>query len=115
MNDVFILGAPQDNVGLQNWFANDLFFSEVIEWLGARQLATTVDDASQQWAWWRVEDFLIKDGKLWRVARGKQAWCVPHVECILVQEAHVHTVAAHTNGGHFGRNLMVLGLQQKYF
>ena len=42
-------------------------------------------------------------------------WHVPHVECVLVQEAHAHAVAAHTNGGHFGRDLMVLALKQKYF
>ena len=81
MNDVFALGVQQE-VGLHTCFVKNSYFSEVVEWLEGGQLATTSDNTSQRRARRRAADFLIEDGKLWRVARGRQAWRILRVECV---------------------------------
>ncbi|KAF8580529.1 hypothetical protein K439DRAFT_1280367, partial [Ramaria rubella] len=115
MNNMMALKVHTADTALRTRFATDPYFSEVIEWLEEGQLSHTSDKQSKCCAHRQSHDFMIEDGKLWWVARRRQAWHVPHVECILGQETFEHVVHAHATGGHFGRDQIVLTLQQTYY
>ncbi|QRW10689.1 Retrovirus-related Pol polyprotein from transposon opus [Ceratobasidium sp. AG-Ba] len=61
----------------------------------------------------RAEGYFVEDGKLW-LAGGKNARSGHRVECIPVTEGQQLALSVHEAGGHFGRDMTVLALQQRY-
>ncbi|KIJ40353.1 hypothetical protein M422DRAFT_84154, partial [Sphaerobolus stellatus SS14] len=114
VNDIFSIQIKTDTPTLSQRFTGDPYFIEVIEWLEGGQLTAENDAKSRRQAQHRARDFMIEEGKLWRVVRGRQAWRAVKVECIPEEEAYERAMEIHVKGGHFAWDLMVLDLQQSY-
>ncbi|KIJ47078.1 hypothetical protein M422DRAFT_164361, partial [Sphaerobolus stellatus SS14] len=115
INDIFALQAREAQRGITERFAEEPYFLEIIEWLEEGRSGGKDDEQTRKRMLHKARDYMVEEEKLWRVARGRQAWRAPKVECIPGTEAYKIARKAHTNGGHFGRDLTILKLQQMYF
>ncbi|KAF8595094.1 hypothetical protein BDV93DRAFT_412614, partial [Ceratobasidium sp. AG-I] len=62
----------------------------------------------------RAEGFMVEDRKLWLVRR-HHVRMTGKVECIPALETKALALAVRSAGGHFGRDMSVLALQQQFF
>ncbi|KIJ45534.1 hypothetical protein M422DRAFT_81932, partial [Sphaerobolus stellatus SS14] len=115
INDIFTVHIKETPTGIMEHFAEEPYFLEIIEWLEEGGSGGSSDEQTRKRMQHKARDYMVKDGKLWRIVRGRQAWRAPKVECIPGIETHELANKAHIDGGHFGRDLTVLKLQQSYF
>ncbi|KAG9102948.1 hypothetical protein FRC06_000692 [Ceratobasidium sp. 370] len=100
-------------------FEKDAYFGEIVQFL---VLGTVYGDdltpkkieRAQKRAAHRAVGFEVADGKLWRIA-GKGSQRAPRVECVPKEEGLALALAMHEAAGHFGRDLTILTLQDRYF
>ncbi|KAF8715671.1 hypothetical protein RHS02_09979, partial [Rhizoctonia solani] len=100
-------------------FDGDEYFGDIVRYLilGAadgEDLTPANIERAQKRAAHRAVGFEVAEGKLWRVA-GKGSTRAPRVECIPKKEGAALARATHEATGHFGRDLTILTLQDKYF
>lgn len=94
--NVTMMDAPIDTV--QARFANKPVFKEVIEAINNLDQSTGIREKQQ--AHHRAKQYLIEEGKLWRLKGSKSTRARMRVECVLREEARVLAVQEDMEGGH---------------
>lgn len=100
-------------------FEKDTYFGDIVRYLvlgtaAGDDLTAANIEREQRKAAHRAVGFEVAEGKLWRVG-GKGSIRAPRVECIPKAEGPALALATHEATGHFGRDLTILTLQDKYF
>ncbi|KAG9121275.1 hypothetical protein FRC07_002818 [Ceratobasidium sp. 392] len=116
MNDMYLLLDNDQTAALLNRFQDNEYYSEIITHLLFEAGDLPVDketERDQKRQAHRAEGHMIEDGKLWLVA-GKHARDGKKVECIPHNEGFELASSIHRAGGHFGRDLTILTLQQEF-
>lgn len=117
--DVHLLVEDTGSGKVLERFTGDEYFGEITQYLvlgtvyGDDMTPSNVERAQRRAAH-RAVGFEVADGKLWRVA-GKGSHRAPRVECIPKREGLALALATHEATGHFGRDLTILTLQERYF
>ncbi|QRV96465.1 Retrovirus-related Pol polyprotein from transposon [Ceratobasidium sp. AG-Ba] len=118
INDVYHLVNNTPTAELIRRFANDSFFTDILMYLlfdaGSDDTASADEERAKRRRAHRAEGYMVEDGKLWLVG-GKPTKLGTRVECIPSNEAKSLALAVHSAGGHFGRDMTILALQQRYF
>ncbi|KAG9123419.1 hypothetical protein FRC07_014963 [Ceratobasidium sp. 392] len=117
VNDMYLLLDDDSTAKLLDRFKEDEFFSDILMHL----LFEANDDSpsdketerDRKRRAHRAEGYMVENGKLWLVG-GKHARAGTKVECIPHNEGFELAHSVHRAGGHFGRDMTVLALQQEY-
>jgi len=113
INDVFSLDKiDQVQQKLREWFTNKPLYTEVIDAILNIDIATSIHDRNR--ARHRASQYMIDDGKLWRIHTGTSIRPRSRVECISCTEAEVKAEHIHSTGGHWGRDTLKIALTDKY-
>ena len=91
---------------------NNIFFQPIVRHLLGLSAGDT--PAEKHRATQRSTDFMIAEGKLWKVST-KASDCVSRTECIPMDQRFGIALAAHKANGCFGPEHIQLHLQDKYF
>ncbi|QRW13699.1 Retrovirus-related Pol polyprotein from transposon opus [Ceratobasidium sp. AG-Ba] len=118
VNDLYYLLNDDETAALLHRFADDSFYADILRSLLFDAPSNSSADESEERARkrraHRAEGYQVENGKLWLVA-GKNTRRRDRVECIPSSEAKDLALSVHSAGGHFGRDMTVLALQQRYF
>ena len=103
-HDIFYITSPSDPqaIQLRECFKEEPIFLEVVDAL--LEIDQGKDIRLKRRARHRALNYLIEDGRLWRVAGGHQNRARPKVECITKDEATNMTEKHHSEKGHWGRD-----------
>ncbi|KAJ7107737.1 hypothetical protein C8R44DRAFT_534189, partial [Mycena epipterygia] len=114
VRDMLVVSETADRIRhpLQIQFADDIFFSPIVEHLLGHTAGVTLQDRRR--AAHRLAGFMIEDGKLWRVA-DSAARCVARTECIPVAQGFEKALEVHAANGHFSVESTKLKLSDHYF
>ncbi|CUA71180.1 Retrovirus-related Pol polyprotein from transposon 412 [Rhizoctonia solani] len=116
VNDLYLLTADTTSQELLDRYGRDEYFKDIVFHLLYEAGAEPKDeDEARDWKRraHRAEGYTTRDGKLWLVG-GKHSRGGTPVECIPSHEGLELAHAVHSAGGHFGRDMTVLALQQEY-
>ncbi|QRW03363.1 Retrovirus-related Pol polyprotein from transposon opus [Ceratobasidium sp. AG-Ba] len=117
LNDMYHLVSDPDVVDLLKRFEDDDFFTDILLHLLFERNPENPDKPEDQKERKRrahkAEGYFVEDGKLW-LSAGKQARNGHQVECIPISKGSQLALSVHEAGGHFGRDMTVLTLQQRY-
>ncbi|QRV78737.1 Retrovirus-related Pol polyprotein from transposon [Ceratobasidium sp. AG-Ba] len=117
LNNMYHLVADTSVADLLRRFETDEYFSDILLHLLFEDDADnpTSPDAQKERARraHKAEGYFVENGKLW-LAAGKHARNGDRVECIPISEGQELALSVHEAGGHFGRDMTVLTLQQRY-
>lgn len=116
VNDLYYLTSDDTAKPLLDRFAKDPLFSDIILYLlydAGVESKNDEDERNRRRMAHKAEGYTIEDGKLWLVG-GKHSRGSSKVECIPQNEGLELAHSVHSAGGHFGRDLTVLALQQEY-
>lgn len=119
INDVTLLLDDEAAARLLDRFAGDSFFADILLFLlfdtGSPDESPSQEELKERKRRsHRAENFLIEEGKLW-LLRESSPKTRSKVECIPKSEGKELALAVHSAGGHFGRDMTILALQQQYF
>ncbi|KAF8595065.1 hypothetical protein BDV93DRAFT_409429, partial [Ceratobasidium sp. AG-I] len=119
VNDICLLFDDEPTARLLERFSGDAFFSDILLHLlfdtGSLDMSASPDDLrTMKRRSHRAEGYMVEEGKLWLLRR-HHSKLSGQVECIPASEAKILSLAVHSAGGHFGRDMTVLALQQQYF
>ncbi|QRV83928.1 Retrovirus-related Pol polyprotein from transposon [Ceratobasidium sp. AG-Ba] len=118
LNDVYHLVDDTPTANLIQRFSNDPFFADILLHLlfdtGASDPITSDEERARKRRAHCAQGYMVDEGKLWLVD-GKPTKLGTRVECIPSSEAKSLALAVHLAGGHFGRDMTILALQQRYF
>ncbi|VDC01729.1 unnamed protein product [Peniophora sp. CBMAI 1063] len=109
MHDIFGV-SPLDRVlpirepGLCERFKNEPLFLDVIDALLDQQQVSQTTLRNKARACHCASEYLIEDGKLWRLRGGNAVRARARVECVSRAEANDLAVLQHASGGHWGRD-----------
>ena len=87
---------------LKECFKNEPIFSEVVDALLELDQGNSLKQRKR--ARHRASEYMIEDGKLWRIAGGHMARARPRVECISQEEATELARKEHLENGHWQRD-----------
>jgi hypothetical protein len=93
---------------LQEWFTNKPVFLEVVESILGMNEMKPLRDRKRAMHW--VSQYLIEDGKLWRLRGGTMVRARSKVECITKEEAKQLAKEQYENRGHWGRDTIKIAL-----
>ena len=112
-HDIFLLTDPTLPAisNLRERFKDEPIFLEVVEAL--LQLDQGKDIKARKRARHRASEYLINDGKLWRVAGGHQGRAQTKVECVTKDEARALAEKEHEEKGHWGRDAINKSLMDR--
>ncbi|QRV91923.1 Retrovirus-related Pol polyprotein from transposon opus [Ceratobasidium sp. AG-Ba] len=117
INDMYLLLDDDATAKLLDRFKDDDFFSEILmHLLFEAQDDSPVDkevERERKRRAHKAEGYMVEEGKLWLVG-GKHARAGTKVECIPHNEGFELAHSVHRAGGHFGRDMTVLALQQEF-
>ena len=112
VNDLLCLSTLTTDHGetsqLLQRFANEPVFKEVIE--AMLQIDQNTDVRNRRRARHRASQYLIEDGKLWRLRGGTTVRARCKVECVTQDEAKELAAKQHAEGGHWGRDAIKITL-----
>ena len=113
MNDLFtVTKLPREEQQLQERFQLEPLFLEVVNAICNTDSTTSIRDRSR--ARHRASQYLVQNGKLWRIYGGTSI-CPRHkVECITRDEAEQKAKQLHEEGGHWGRDALKIALTDRY-
>ena len=105
-NDLF--GVEQAEADqLRTRFKDDPYFLSLIDAVEGKP--------SGKQAFHRAKEFYIEEGKLMRLAPKASRSAAGHTECLTRAEAKEAVAKAHGDGGHMGRDVIMIQLNDKYF
>ncbi|QRV79985.1 Retrovirus-related Pol polyprotein from transposon [Ceratobasidium sp. AG-Ba] len=116
LNDMYLLLDNNDTANLLKRFKDNTYFTDILEHLLFDEDVESDDKEAQRERRrraHRAEGYFVEDGKLW-LSGGKHSRAGSKVECIPESEGRRLALSVHEAGGHFGRDLTVLTLQQEY-
>ncbi|KAF8749003.1 hypothetical protein RHS01_10377 [Rhizoctonia solani] len=116
VNDLYLLTTDTDSNALWDRYAEDDYFREIVlHLLFEAGVEPENEEEVRDWKKraHKAEGYMIDDGKLMLVG-GKHSRGNKPVECIPDTEGLELAHAVHSAGGHFGRDLTILALQQEY-
>ncbi|QRV80067.1 Retrovirus-related Pol polyprotein from transposon opus [Ceratobasidium sp. AG-Ba] len=115
VNDLYYLLDDEETAALLHRFANDTFYTDILQSLlfdtPGKADSNEAEEQARKRRAHRAEGYQVENGKLWLVA-GKSTRRGDRVECIPTTEAKSLALSVHSAGGHFGRDMTVLALQQ---
>lgn len=110
VNDIFAVAADSSSPDpLATRFAGEPMFLEVIQALQDR-FDEGLEPRARQRALHRSSQYLVADGRLWRLRGSLGRRARARVECLTQSEAKAAAFRAHVDGGHWGRDLVKLHL-----
>jgi hypothetical protein len=114
VNDILFNSStiePQLISSLQERFINEPVFREVVESIA--QLGTTGSLRDKKRAKHRASQYMIDNGKLWRLRGGTTVRARDRVECVTQEEARLLATKQHEEGGHWGRDAIKIALTDR--
>jgi transposase InsO family protein len=114
VRDLLSVSTATDGIRhpLQAQFADDIFFSPIVEHLLGHTAGATISDRKR--AAHRSAGFMIEDGKLWRIA-DSAARRVARTECIPAAQGFEKALEIHAANGHFSVESTKLKISDRYF
>ncbi|KIJ22813.1 hypothetical protein M422DRAFT_78959, partial [Sphaerobolus stellatus SS14] len=112
VNDIMTVMSAEVPNELQERFADDTWFKEVIEHLAGSD--KDKDPRIRRRAKHRAANFMIDEGKLWLI-KLKGTDRVTRVECIPTREGFQTALKTHEDNGHFGWEHTKLKLNERFF
>jgi len=111
-HDIYQITTTAEHEQLRTRFAAKPMFTSILDAL--LELDHGKSPREQRKAKHRAKDFMIKGGKLWRIADGRTSRARAHLECVTQAEMIELARAQHEMGGHFMRDMVKLELMDKY-
>ncbi|KIM54446.1 hypothetical protein SCLCIDRAFT_73302, partial [Scleroderma citrinum Foug A] len=113
VNDMFAIEKlPPDNQQLRERFKMEPLFLEVVDMLLNTDTNTPV--CNHMLARHRAKQYILHNGKLWRLYGGTSVWPHHKVGCITREEAEERAKHLHETGGHWGRDALKTTLTDHY-
>lgn len=109
VQDVLLTEVEEDS--LRERFKDEPLFLSILDAIQNVQLFKSERD--QQRARHRATQYLIDDGKLWRLNGGDGLRALPRTECVSRAEAKALAMTQHTENGHWGRDAVKIALLDK--
>lgn len=114
VNDVFALSQLDEKLQrLRDRFTDEPMFLEVID--AILNVDTTSNPKDRSRARHRASQYLIEDGRLWRIYGKTNIRPRSRTECITRQEAEQEAKRVHNTGGHWGRDALKIALTDRYY
>jgi hypothetical protein len=108
-NDIMHITLTNGSVDtLSTRFENKPIFKEVVE--AIYNLDQGKDVRQKRRARHRAEQYIMEDGKLWKLRGGTSTRARAKVECISREEAKILAAKTHAEGGHWGRDVIKIAL-----
>ena len=111
VNDVLRVVPNDDMQALMDQFKDEPVFKEVLDAMLAIDSGCSVRDRRR--ARHRASQYLVKDGKLWRLKGGTAVRARAHVECVTKAEAREMALQHHSGQGHWGRDSVKIALMDR--
>ncbi|KAG2737726.1 hypothetical protein P692DRAFT_201732711, partial [Suillus brevipes Sb2] len=109
VNDIMhISEVDSATEALQICFTKELIFLEVVE--AIYDLNHNKDLGKRRRAKHRASEYLVDEGKLWRLRNSNTLRAKSRVECVIKEEAKELARQTHSDGGHWGRDAIKLTL-----
>lgn len=108
-NDILEVDICEEHQRLRARFEKEPLFAQVIDAIfGIQNKSTSICDKRR--AHHRAEQYLIEEGKLWRLRGGARVRGRTKVECVTREEARALADKQHREQGHFGRDSIKMNL-----
>ncbi|RXW14873.1 hypothetical protein EST38_g10981 [Candolleomyces aberdarensis] len=96
------VAASEEFSALRGRFKNERVFQEVVDAMLELDKGKSLRERKQ--ARHRAKEYMIEDGRLWKVGSPKSIRARSRVECISQEEAEAMAWEVHRDGGHFHRD-----------
>ena len=115
INDMLLISPVDERIAneLCKRFANESVFLEVVESILQIDSAKLLRDRKR--ARHRASQFLIEDGRLWRLRGGTSVRARSKVECVSREEAKQLAIKQHEENGHWGRDATKIALTDRIY
>jgi transposase InsO family protein len=114
VNDILLTveGGTQEQVeALRDRLQNEHLFVEVVDAIVGQDKAGTVRDRMR--ARHRASQYVLEEGKLWKLHGGTSTRARTRTECVSRKEAEALANEQHQQGGHMGRDAIKIALTDK--
>ena len=111
INDVLHVAPDSETEALKERFKDKPIFKEVLNAILAINSDCSVRDRRR--ARHRASQYLVKDGKLWRLKGGTAVCARAHVECVTKAEAREMALQHHRSQGHWRRDSIKIALMDR--
>jgi hypothetical protein len=111
VNDILHVALDGDMVQLKERFKNEPVFTEVLDALLTIRNNSSIRDRKR--AQHRASQYLIEDGKLWRLKGGTAVRARARVECVTKAEARAMAFQQHEHHGHWRRDSIKIALMDR--
>jgi hypothetical protein len=108
VNDILHVAPNDDIQALKDRFKDEPVFKEVLDAILAINSDRSVRNRRR--ARHRASQYLVKDGKLWRLKGGTAVHAWAHVECVTKAEAREMVLQHHSSQGHWRHNSIKITL-----
>lgn len=114
-NDILMTTAEtlEATVSLLERFTNEPVFTGVIKAIAQVESDAPLRDRRR--AKHQASQYMIEDGKLWRLKGGTTVRARSRVECVTREEAKALATQQHANGGHWGRDAIKIALTDRIY
>ncbi|KAG2057633.1 hypothetical protein BDR06DRAFT_839056, partial [Suillus hirtellus] len=115
VNDILLTSTIDEHTvrSLMECFTNESVFLEVIESLAQINSNKPLRDHKQ--AHHQASEYLIEDGKLWRLRGGTVVQAQSRTECVLQEEARQLAATQHEQMGHWGQDAIKIALTDQIY
>ena len=112
-HDIFLTTDPttHDVANLRNRFKDEPIFLEVVEALFELDQGKNVKLRKR--ARHRASEYIVDNGKLWKIAGGHHGRARTKVECVTKEEAKALAIVEHSEKGHWGRDAIKKSLMDR--
>jgi hypothetical protein len=108
-NDILFVSTADSAIdNLRKRFEEEPVFKEVIEAMYDLDRGAELRNKSK--ARHRASEYVIEQGKLWRIKGGTPTRARTKVECVTKPEAKALAIRTHAEGGHWGRDAVKIAL-----
>jgi hypothetical protein len=113
VNDILLTSMIDEHTvkSLMGRFANESVFLEVVESLAQINSSKPLRDRKR--AHHRASEYLIEDGKLWRLRGGTVVRAQSRTECVSQEEARQLAATQHEQMGHWGQDAIKIALTDR--
>ena len=105
-----VLLTSVEDATLRSRFEDEPLYLSILDAIQDVSSESTKSNRERQRAQHRASQYLIDNGKLWRLNGGDNARARPRTECVSRSEAQALAAKQHTDNGHWGRDAVKLAL-----